>query len=788
MPDENQLPPEGSVDYYKAKYEVDMDTGAVVARQSGDGKHSFALQMTEDGRFVMPSLVMGDVALAQGSLTQPGVTSVFDLVKSAQSSAAGTQKADMATARHWNRFDPVASRCKRLLAQLANSTFTIACEDQETKTLFEKWEEEAMGHKFREAFFNEYFDTGMVPVFKTLIPYVPRNYRESRRPALQDDNVDSRTLATRRLVEGNKRVRSDMIAAVTKLAQAREMHAQGLCSDTRLAWYERNAASKQARWQAGMIPGSYTILDPLMVDIEGPKEMSWLREPFLQITQELRDAINSPTPQQKEVIDRIPSEIVAQIRGGASKASLPPNLCRIVYANKQPYERYPTPIVRSAFAALEQKYRLYEMDRATAGKVAQRILVVTIGNDTWPATDPAKIALLKNIFSNPNREYVLFWDHTLHLEWVEPDLDSLKDHQKYEIWDNQIHTAYGVNALLTGGNTGGGVVGNNALNYKGVEEVIAEAQQAYLEMFDEESRMVRAALSIKHEARGHFDQRTLRDEVKFWAMLNQLVINGILDEQSALEMMKLHYPTIESRMEKLKKLHEKGIFLPRPSANNLGPGGQGDQKNGGGTPTGGKPANQPLADNNSNKTDTSQPKRTKVAAKIVPDPTGGGNTLVIGDELDDEHRKQLMELLGLSDNAIVTEEQFTEQTGREIYLDDAPAWPQLTGGEIARAMRELPRVAREWEQDVQSRERKFKAESRQAAGRGPYLTAARSAELRKASLDVALQRMRPEGIDEDLWSQRVRSMAAEAGGEAEDHLSSAMLLSERARKWLESNS
>ncbi len=264
----------------------------------------------------------------------------------------------------------------------------------------------------------------------------------------------------------------------------------------------------------------------------------------------------------------------------------------------------------------------------------------------------------------------MFWNHTLLLEWIEPDQTSLLDNKKYSYWDNQIRTVYGVSAMFTGtAETSGQAIGNSILNLKGTEEECTEAQEAFLEFFNRELEMLKAALGISATVKAGFDRMNLKDEVKFRAVLSAAVMNGVIDHQTALETLGYHFPEVVTRMKKVKEMQDKdGIFLPIASANNMGPGG--------GTPTGGKPANDQLADNNDNKKGKSQPK-LKAAARVVPMTSTEARVVVDGD-LDLEQRQQTAEWFGIPTDWVCTEAEYEQQYGD---LPPAP-WPELSTVEV----------------------------------------------------------------------------------------------------------
>lgn len=169
----------------------------------------------------------------------------------------------------------------------------------------------------------------------------------------------------------------------------------------------------------------------------------------------------TPSEPQAEIIAKLPLDIIRQIKEGKPRIWLSPNICAVTFGEKQPYERYPIPIACHCEEALEMKYMLMQMDRATAKSVRDKILKVTIGTDQYPEFDPAKIQALSQIFNNPSRNMTIFWNHTLKIEWIEPQNTLLADEKKFAHVNNEIRTAYGISSVITGTSDKGGSVGGN---------------------------------------------------------------------------------------------------------------------------------------------------------------------------------------------------------------------------------------------------------------------------------------------------------------------------------------
>jgi len=641
--------------------------------------------------------------------------------------SVGDARYEMRKAVYYWKRDPLVFRCTRLLMQMANAEIRTECENEDFGKLVANWLDQVTPYTFKEQFFLEFFRTHFIPIIKTLIPYVPRNYRDNKTPATNDGNVDAPLSAMAAKDEEARQQRTESLVAAhaarldayreawAKFTQASEQLKLNLISETRYRMVEQTAMAAQYEWTKGMIPGGYITLDPMSVSIEGPANMSWLRMPFLEIDGELAKAIRNPTPEQMDIVSALPVELVTKVRAGQQKVWLSPNVCDIVTCDKMSYEKYPTPIARHCFDALDNKIAMQAMDKATIKSVRNRILLVKIGTDKFPETDHRKILRVKQMLSTPGNNLTLFWNHAISMEWIEPKLDSLLDEKKFNGVNDEIRTAYGVSRVLTGTSESAGAIGNSVMNFKGVQQEVLNAQKKYLEWLHRQIDLLRTALGVKWTVTCTFDSLNMQDPVKFLALLNAAVQQGIIDHQTAIETFGFHFPTIAARMKKMKKYQKDGLFLPIPSANNMGPGGQ-NIKNGGGTPTKGKPANQPLADNNQNKKGTSQPK-LKAAAVVVQNPKVPGKPILVidADIVSEEAKADSAQMFGCDKGDVMGRQEYQQAFGSKVNFWHP--WPELDMRETMAAMHEGEELFDKVVVSVKEKEKSHRAQAANKRGR-----------------------------------------------------------------------
>ena len=473
-------------------------------------------------------------------------------------------KTKIKKARTYYTKDPLVNKSISLLAQLANDTFTMKSENDTVEAFFQSWWKDIGGTEFLTWFFKEYFRSGNIPIFKTLIPYRPKG---------------SANAASAQTAMVSTKAEKDYFSAFDDFVRGNNDYKRGTITHQKLAALKRTMAEKKIMWSKRMIPGAYTVLDPLTIDIKGPDGLPWLRQLTLRVSPEVSLAIKNPPPEIKNVIDAIPKEIVSQVKQGADEVILPEYLASFVTRDKQPYEKWAEPLTTHAFAALDFKYELREMDIATVRGVRNRILKVTIGNDNFPVLDPSALRQLASEFNNPARTLTLFWNHTLNVEYIEPNLESL-NMAKYEHVNEDIRSCFGIAKILTGNE--GSSIGNNVLNLKGLMEILSEAQDSFLGWFYNESKLIVEAVGLPSIPEAAFGQLNLKDENEFMKVLMQLVDRQIISYETANETMGYHFPREVKRLQAEQKLREKDNILIAQKAPTQGGGPSGQE----GRPTG----------------------------------------------------------------------------------------------------------------------------------------------------------------------------------------------------------
>ena len=470
-----------------------------------------------------------------------------------------TPEAKIQKAMEYYSREPLVNKSVKLLAQLSNDTFKMSAEDKNIENFFKTWWKDIGGMDFQNWFFLEYYRSGNIITMKTLVPYVPAS------------KTNKKSKKSNALASESKEAHANYNNTFNEYLKVLKFYKAGKASKTILKNADYNFTEALAKWSLKSIPGAYTVLNPLAVKFQGPSDLPWMKGMYLKVTDNMKKTLLSPSKDFKDVIKSIPKEITKEIMAGTADVPLPSNICSAVFRDKQPYEDWAEPLCSHAFEALEYKRELREMDRHTVRSVRNRILKVTIGSDKYPVTDPKELSKLAADFNNPSRNLTIFWNHTLKIEFIEPNLDSLNT-DKYQPAMEDIRNCFGVAPVLTG--ESGSSLGNNVINVKGLVELVQEGQDAFISWFNKEAKLICEAMGLAEQPECSFNKLNLKDENAFMGIIMQLVDRQLLSYETAIDTIGFYFPKELERLRgEIKIRTSEGILMAQKAPTQSGGGG-----------------------------------------------------------------------------------------------------------------------------------------------------------------------------------------------------------------------
>jgi len=217
-----------------------------------------------------------------------------------------------------------------------------------------------------------------------------------------------------------------------------------------------------------LYPTSMWIRDSKDIEIKRPliteKESYFLKIPddvIVFLTGKGTYSDGEEDPELYDEIIRLYPDFVRQILNGQTKVLLdnPLVIKDIALADSA----YPIPYLYPALEALKHKRNLRRMDYSVAARVISAILHVKVGSDEFPLTEDQEDQLSSLEEKFKWREYVsvdeiervfaFFTNHTVELEWIFPEVDTLLDDKKYNTVNQDILVALGFPRILITGET-----------------------------------------------------------------------------------------------------------------------------------------------------------------------------------------------------------------------------------------------------------------------------------------------------------------------------------------------
>lgn len=404
----------------------------------------------------------------------------------------------------------------RNLSNFASTGFENDIDDEKIKLFFDNWNMDIGFHELLEQIFFDVFRVGMVRTYKVLGRYSPDiNIFKSIDFGISDSNNDS--------------------------------------------------AARKYRWSREHIPIHYTILNPLLIDIEGSllfgQTYVVLKASALD---EIRDLLDKQgksalTDAQLKILNSVPRDMLK-----AAKEHKPyvfnQELIGSVDYRKQPYERYPKPRGVSAFDVIDYKDELRKADFSTLDGITNHILKITVGNDEYPVTDQVVLENVAELFNTPSKSYQVVWNHTLQIEKiVSPEIEAILGSEKYRQVNEDYTGALGVVRALIDG-TGDINPAAAELAMKGVIAEIEYSRKLVRRWVYKEYRAVAEAMGFDRYPVVRFDDIELRDVVELMRVYQGMIDRRMMSYETGIKKLGLDSYTEMKRLEREKDKVLDGSF------------------------------------------------------------------------------------------------------------------------------------------------------------------------------------------------------------------------------------
>ncbi len=486
--------------------------------------------------------------------------------------------------------DPLVGTVVNILAALSAKGFENDIDDENIKQFYDTWCFDVNMAEMLEWLYLAFFKIGHVTTYKVLAKYEPRVSYLSPVPG-------------QKLKKSTKKSK----ATGEKLKEKAEK------------------AAKKNIWSKGHLPVSYTVLNPLLVNVTGnllfDKTAITLRPPP-ELTTMLGKPTKDLTEEEKELIKALPSDLKQAAEKG-QEYKLDWRLVGTITYRKMPYERYAKPRSTRVFDSIEYKKSLREADLSTLDGISNYILKITIGSDDYPVTTQGELEAVAQLFNTPSKSFDVVWNHTLSIEKVvSPEIEAILGQDKYKQVNEDITGGLAMSRALVDGVSDLNVA-EAGLVVKGLMEEINYARRQITRWLYREYRQIAEAVGFDRFPKIRWDEGILQDVIMYMNTISQLVDRRMLSYRTAHEALGFDYPTELMNMQEEFPLVDKGIFgiLGSPwQQAAAGPGVQPKQRAPTGTPSAGRPKGQPAKKRTpETRPKTPKPKTVAELAKSMTD-------------------------------------------------------------------------------------------------------------------------------------------------------------------------
>lgn len=320
------------------------------------------------------------------------------------------------------------------------------------------------------------------------------------------------------------------------------------------------------------IPWSYTFLPLKNINLVDDELSTFVGEQGRMFTLSIphglaRKIISPKTPDEVALINKLPADIVNNIRQGNRKILLDPDKVKAYYYKKDDEQPWATPMLYPVLVDLNILEKMKLADVAALDGAISNIRVWRLGSLEHEII-PSEQAILRlaEVLSNSVGGGVVdfVWGPDIELVETKTDIHNFLGSSKYEPVLNFIFHGLGIPPALTGSGKDGGFT-NNFLSLKTLIERLEYGRSVLVEFWEHEIRQVQLALGITKPATITFDRMTLNDEATERKLLLDLADRDLISWEYLIERFG-GVPEIEAvRLRREMRKRKSGKTPPKAS-------------------------------------------------------------------------------------------------------------------------------------------------------------------------------------------------------------------------------
>lgn len=428
-----------------------------------------------------------------------------------------------------------------IFTNFASKGFENDIDDDDIKSFYDTWNFDVNFKQVIDWIFFDFFRVGMVRTYKIIGKYEPGVSYLSPVPGVKKASGDLKAMTERAARIHRKRLQN--LEKQLKALDGRKKDERDL--------YKELAAKKKV-WSKGFMPISYTVLNPLLIEIEGSLLFDKTKvtlKPSDELKKLLKKSPSELTEDEKLILKLLPSDFKADVEKGGGVVLDPLFVGDIDY-RKQPYERYPKPRGVKVFDSLEYKNSLREADLSTLDGISNYILKITVGTDAYPATDQTQLEAVAQLFNTTSKSFDVVWNHTLEVEKiVSPEIEAILGQDKYAQVNEDISGGLAFSRALVDGITNVQQAEAGLIVKTVIEEVNYARRQVERWIYNE-YKQIAEAMGFDRFPKVRWDNTVLRDMILYMSTISQLVDRRMLSYETALEQLGFDYGNEFNNMEK----------------------------------------------------------------------------------------------------------------------------------------------------------------------------------------------------------------------------------------------
>jgi hypothetical protein len=409
--------------------------------------------------------------------------------------------------------EPIVGSVINLLSSLASKGFENDIDDPDIKNFYDTWAFDVNFEEVLDWIYLDLFKTSNVTTYKYIANYEPR------------------------------------VSTIVPVGKKPKAKTTGKVS-----------AAKKKIWSKGHLPIGYTVLNPLLVNVQGNllfNNVAISLTPPPELGELLKKPSGEQTEEEKLLIKSLPSELKKAAEGGG-EFQLDPRLVNIITYKKQPYERYARPRTSRVFDSIEYKQALRNADLSTLDGISNYILKITIGNDEFPVVSQEELEAVAQLFNTPSKSFDVVWNHTLKIEKVvSPEIEAILGKEKYAQVNDDITGGLSVTRALIDGT---GSVSDVAWAVRGIREDIEYARKQVTRWIYNEYRQIAEAMGFERFPKVRWDDGILRDDILYKNVLASMVDRRMLSYETALESLGFDFENELGNMQNELPLVLDGTF------------------------------------------------------------------------------------------------------------------------------------------------------------------------------------------------------------------------------------